>query len=179
MQPVPNNPQVAVFDARMLRQTQRVGMPRRWTNWGILHLGDFEDDVLVHCPCQPKGWLVVHGPVVFLGIFYIKGGSTLGLGIVNPLNLKHQPACHWLIMVNQQVGTHLILFCPNMEEANQINQSWVGCSRISNPLRSSGFAAVIFIRKGWPTFCLFRFARNESLGEKQKSQSLWKMNLLL
>lgn len=45
-----------------------------------------------HSPCQPKGWLVVHGPVVFLGIFYIKGGSTLGLGIVNPLNLKHQPA---------------------------------------------------------------------------------------
>lgn len=167
----------------MLRQTQRVGMPRGWTNWGILHLGDFEDDVLVHSPCQPKGWLVVHGPVVFLGIFYMKGGSTLGLGIVNPLNLKHQPACHWLIiliMVNQQFGTHSILFCPNVEQANQINQSWVGCSRISNPLRSSKFAAIIFIRKGWPTFCLFRFLPAMKAWERnKKSQSLWKMNLLL
>ena len=111
---------------------------------------------------------MVHGPVVFLGMFYIKGGSTLGLGIVNPLNLKHQPACHWLIiliMVNQ----HLILFCPNMEEANQINQSWVECSRISSPLRSSGFAAVIY---RLTNIFLFRFARNESLGEKQKRQSL-------
>ena len=47
-------------------------------------------------------------------------------------------------MLNHQFGTYSILFCPNVEQANQINQSWVGCSRISNPLRSSGFAAVIY-----------------------------------
>lgn len=75
-------------------------------------------------------------------------------------------------MVNQQVGTHLILFCPNMEQANQINQSWVGCSRISNPLRSSGFAAVIY-SKGLTNILFVSFCPQwKPRRETKKSKSL-------
>ena len=71
-------------------------------------------------------------------------------------------------MLNHQFGTYSILFCPNVEQANQINQSWVGCSRISNPLRSSGFAAVIY-SKGLTNIFFVSFCPQWKPGRETKT----------